>query len=150
MKITEALNLVAEIVDRGITLEGTQEILKVLQCPFDMDVLEEMVLYSEYLPANNLDEYNTEIKYLHFLWDVLDKTPMAIVANFAIPFRRILVQKMFKKCGKNFIAEENVRFNLPQNIEVGDDVFMNRGTFIDSKGGVKIGNSVGIGEGITI
>lgn len=103
MKITEALNLVTEIVNKGITLEGTQEILKVLQCPFDMDVLEEMVLYSEYLPANNLDEYNTEIKYLHFLWDVLDKTPMAIVANFAIPFRRILAQKMFKKCSKNVV-----------------------------------------------
>lgn len=150
MRINEMLDIIDRIVSSGITIEGTQEILKILKCPFDMDTLEDMILYSEYLPANNPDEYNKEIKYLHFLWDVLDKTPMAVVANFAIIFRRILAKKMFKKCGENFIAEENVRFNLPQNIEVGDDVFINRGTFIDSKGGVKIGNSVGIGEGVTI
>lgn len=150
MNIQEALNMVDNIVTKGITIEGTQEILKILKCPFDTDILEDMELYSEYLPANILEEYNEEIKYLHFLWDVLDKTPMAVVANFSIKFRRILAKKMFKKCGKNFIAEENVRFNLPQNIEFGDNVFINRGTFIDSKGGVKIGNSVGIGEGVTI
>ena len=55
MKITESLKLITEIVNNGITIEGTQEILKILKCPFDMDILEEMILYSEYLPANDLD-----------------------------------------------------------------------------------------------
>jgi len=151
MKIKDALNTIESIVNNGITLEGVSEILKILKYPLDMDMLEDMVLYSEYLPAAPYsDTYTTEIKYLHFLWDALDKTPMSVIANFAIMFRRILAKKMFKKCGDNFIAEENVRFNLPQNIEIGDDVFINRGSYIDAKGGVKIGNSVGIGEGITI
>lgn len=85
-----------------------------------------------------------------FLWDVLDKSPMCLISNFAIPYRQMLAKKLFKSCGKNFIAEENVRFNVPDNIEIGDNVFLNRGTFLDSKGGVVLGNSVTLTEGVTI
>ncbi|MDR3556280.1 MAG: hypothetical protein P4L55_16120 [Syntrophobacteraceae bacterium] len=34
------------------------------------------------------------------------------------------------------LAEENVRFNFAQFIELGDSVFFNRGVFLDSKGGI--------------
>jgi acetyltransferase-like isoleucine patch superfamily enzyme len=33
---------------------------------------------------------------------------------------------------------------------VGDDVFINRNAFLDSKGGIEIGNSVGLGERVMI
>ena len=150
MAIEEALVEVRKIVEDGVNIEGLAKILEILKCPFPIEVLEEMELYTEYLPKNTEDNYNKEKKYLHFLWDILDKTPMCIVANFAIPFRRILAKKLFKSCGKNFIAEENVRFNVPDNIEIVDNAFINKGAFIDSKGGIKIGNSVGIGEGVNI
>ncbi len=94
--------------------------------------------------------FTKEQRYFHFLWDVIDRYPLGVVANFAIPFRRIIANKLFEKCGKNFIAEEHVRFNYGQNTEVGDDVFFNRGVYLDSKGGIKIGNYVCLTEGVQI
>jgi acetyltransferase-like isoleucine patch superfamily enzyme len=73
-----------------------------------------------------------------------------VATNFSIPFRRILAKKLFLKCGKNFCAESNIRFNFGQYMSVGNDVFLNAGTFIDSKGGVTIGDAVGIGEFVRI
>lgn len=150
MAIKELLKRSEEIINNNINIEGVGEILKILNFPIPMEVLEEMELYTQYLPQNTDENYNLEKRCLHFLWDALDKTPMSVIANFAIPFRRMIACKLFKSCGKNFIAEENVRFNVPDKIEIGDNVFINKGTFIDSKGGVKIGNSVGIGEGVNI
>ncbi|NRT75505.1 acyltransferase [Clostridium beijerinckii] len=149
-KIDELLNEIEVIVNKGINKEGVIEILNSLKCYFPYEILDEMKLYGDYLPKNNELGFSEEKRYLHFLWDVLDKSPMCIISNFAIPYRQILAKKLFKSCGKNFIAEENVRFNVPDNIEIGDNVFLNRGTFLDSKGGVVLGNSVTLTEGVTI
>ena len=43
-----------------------------------------------------------------------------------------------------------MRFNFGQNLTVGDDVFINRGLFIDTKAGVTLGNAVGIGDFVRI
>ena len=150
MAIEELLKNLEAIINNGINLEGVEEILRILKFPIPMEILEEMELYTQYLPQNTDENYNLEKRCLHFLWDALDKTPMSVIANFAIPFRRMIAGKLFKSCGKNLIIEENVRFNVPDKIEMGDNVFINKGSFIDSKGGVKIGNSVAIGEGVTI
>ncbi|NFT91723.1 acyltransferase [Clostridium botulinum] len=149
-KIDELLYEVGNIINHGIDKEGVIKILEILNCSIQVEILDEIKLYGDYLPKISKNGMSEEKRYLHFLWDVLDKSPMCLIANFAIPYRRILAKKLFKSCGKNFIAEENVRFNIPDNIEFGDDVFINRGTFIDSKGGIKIGSFVGIGEGVTI
>ncbi|AJG97583.1 transferase [Clostridium beijerinckii] len=149
-KIDELLNEVEIIVNKGINKEGVIEILNSLKCYFPYEILDEMKLYGDYLPKNNELGFSKEKRYLHFLWDVLDKSPMCLISNFAIPYRQMLAKKLFKSCGKNFIAEENVRFNVPDNIEIGDNVFLNRGTFLDSKGGVVLGNSVTLTEGVTI
>ncbi|MBY6915084.1 acyltransferase [Clostridium botulinum] len=149
-KIDELLQQIESIIQSGIDKEGMIKILDILNCSIPIEILDEIKLYGDYLPKGIENELSEEKRYLHFLWDVLDKSPMCLIANFAIPYRRILAKKLFKSCGENFIAEENVRFNIPDNIEIGDDVFINRGTFIDSKGGIKIGNFVGIGECVTI
>ncbi|AOR24968.1 acyltransferase [Clostridium taeniosporum] len=149
-KIDKLLCEVENIINSGVDKNGVIKILEILKCSIPLEILDEIKLYEDYLPKNAESGVSEEKRYLHFLWDLLDKSPMCLIANFAIPYRRILAQKLFKSCGKNFIAEENVRFNIPDNIEIGDDVFINRGTFIDSKGGIKIGNFVGIGEGVTI
>ena len=149
-KIDSLLNEIEEIIGNGICKEVVIRILDILKCPFPVEILDEIKLYGDYLPKNVEIGFREEKRYLHFLWDALDKSPMCLIANFSIPFRRILAKKLFKACGKNFMAEENVHFNIPDNIEIGDDVFLNKGTFIDSKGGIKIGNSVGIGENVII
>jgi len=151
MSITEKLTKIEKIITIGIDKPGVLEALEVMGAPgFPVDILEEMRLYSEYLPKAATLGFTPEQKYLHFLWDTLDKTPVCLAFNFAVILRRMIAKKLFKKCGKNFIAEENVRFNFGQNIEVGNDVFMNRGVYLDSKGGVSIGNSVGMAEGVAV
>lgn len=149
-KINDLLIRIEQIVNNEVTKDEVSMILKLLEISFPLDLLDEMKLYGDYLPKNHEVKMSDEKRYLHFLWEVLDKSPMCLVANFAIAYRRILAKKLFKSCGENFSAEENVRFNVPDNIEIGDNVFLNRDVYIDSKGGVKLGNSVAVTEGVMI
>ncbi|OOM78235.1 acyltransferase [Clostridium sp. BL-8] len=149
-KIEQVLEKVKNILNEEVNKESVIKILDLIKCPFPLEILDEMKLYGDYLPKNKELGFTKEKRYLHFLWEVLDKSPMCLISNFAIPYRQLLAKKLFKSCGKNFIAEENVRFNVPDNIEIGDNVFLNRGTFLDSKGGIVIGNSVTLTEGVTV
>ena len=117
---------------------------------FSEELLKEARLFADYLPKGQERPYTPHQRFLHFLWEALDKLPIAAMANFAIPFRRLVAARLFFRCGRNLIAEEGVRFNIGANIEAGDDVFMNRGTYIDAKGGLRIGNSVGLAEYVVI
>lgn len=78
----------------------------------------------------------------------------------------------FKKCGKNVIIEDGVRIFHPENIELGDNVYIGHDTilkgyynsilsiesntwigqqcFIHGAGGVTIGSNVGIGPMVKI
>ncbi len=151
MNIQERLIEVEQIVKAGTNAEGTARVLDLIGATgFPKELLGQIKLYSEYLPKARELGFTPEQRYLHFLWDVLDKLPMSVVVDFAIPFRRIIASRLFKKCGRNFIAEENVRFNFGQNIEVGNDVFFNRGVFLDSKGGIVFGDYCALAEGVEI
>jgi acetyltransferase-like isoleucine patch superfamily enzyme len=113
-------------------------------------LLAELRLYSEYLPMAHEYPYTPDQRYLHFLWEAADKSPLSLATNFSMPFRRMIAKRLFRRCGKNFCCENGVRFNFGQFLEIGDNVFINAGTFLDSKGGITIGNSVGIGEYVRI
>ena len=108
------------------------------------------MLYSETLPKGREPGFTPKQRHLHFLWDAFDKLPLSLLVQFSIPFRRMIAGQIFKSRGEAFIAEENVRFNFGQNISVGENVFFNRGVFIDSKGGVSIGDSVCLTEDVRI
>ena len=148
--LSDRLIVIKELVDRGLDPEGTHTILGLMgiNAP-DTATLAGVKLYSEYLPKAAEKPYTDEQRYLQFLWDSLEHAPLAPATNFAFPFRRIIAQRLFLHCGKNFCAEA-IRFNLGQNISAGDDVFINAGTYIDAKGGVTLGNAVGIGEWVRI
>lgn len=150
MDIKERLSSIETVIGATVDAVGAARILDLMGACFPQAILDEIRLYSEYLPKAAELGFTAEQRYLHFLWDTLEKTPLATVVNFAIPFRRLISRRLFKHCGKNFIAEENVRFNFGQNIQVGDDVFFNRGVFLDSKGGITIGNRCALAEGAEI
>jgi acetyltransferase-like isoleucine patch superfamily enzyme len=151
MNITERLEKVRKIIAAGLDARSTTEVLGLMGTTgFPPEILEELRLYSELLPRVSDYGFSGHQRFLHFIWDALDKSPACLNAVFSIPLRRIIAEALFKKCGKNFIAEENVRFNFGQGIEVGDDVFFNRGVFLDSKGGVAIGNSSALAENVQI
>ena len=151
MGIGDRLDTIEKLIKAGVDEKGAAEILTLMGvCNFPLETLTGLRLYSEVLPKVAEYEFTDSQRYLHFLWDALDKSPICINVDFAIPFRRMIARALFKKCGKNFIAEENCRFNFGQAIELGDDVFFNRGVYIDSKGGVAIGDGVGLTENVQI
>ncbi|MHB8108595.1 MAG: acyltransferase [Syntrophorhabdaceae bacterium] len=151
MGINDKRNKIEKIIQTGVDESGTAEILAIMGVrDFPMETLNELRLYSEVLPKVAEYAFTDSQRYLHFLWDTLDKSPICINVDFAIPLRRMIARALFKKCGKNFIAEENCRFNFGQGIELGDDVFFNRGVYIDSKGGVAVGDGVGLTENVQI
>ncbi len=145
------LAVIEQIVQGGLDEAKTNVVLTLIGIPPISDgFLAEMRLYSEYLPKSEEMTFSKEQRLLHFLWDAFERTPVSVATDFAIPFRRILAKKLFRQCGKNFCAEANVRFNFGQAISAGDDLFINCGTFLDTKGGLFIGDSVGIGEFVRI
>lgn len=149
--LSRSLETIGALLDEGPDRAGTMTILGTLGISgIDGHFLEDMVIYSEYLPKSAETPFSDAQRYLNFLWDAFERTPYSLATNFAIPFRRMLAKKLFRKCGKNFCAEANIRFNFGQYISAGDDIFINMGTFIDSKGGLTIGDAVGIGEFVRI
>jgi acetyltransferase-like isoleucine patch superfamily enzyme len=132
-RLAPLLDEISGTIKSGLDAGKTASILYRIGCPVpEESLLAEMRLYSEYLPMASEYPFTEEQRY------------------FSFPFRRMLAKKLFRRCGRNFCCENGVRFNFGQFIEVGDDVFMNAGTFIDSKGGVSIGNAVGMGEYVRI
>lgn len=142
---------VREIVESGLDYQGARRILGLMgHDSFPLEFLRETKLFSEYLPKAAEHPFTEEQRCLHFLWDAFEKLPMSLSESFAIPFRRLIALHLFKKCGKNFISERNVCFNFGQNLSVGDDVFLNAGVYLDSKGGITLGDYVCLTEDVKI
>lgn len=147
----ERLEEITRLVETGPTASNTRDILRLLDGPdVPLAMLEQMKLYSETLPRGHEKPFTPYQRHLHFLWDMFDRTPLSLMVPFSLPFRRLLASKLFAQCGLAFVCEENVRFNYGQLLELGDNVFFNRGCFLDSKGGIRIGDSVALAEDVRI
>lgn len=139
------------LIGKGLDAESTGEILRIIEASaLSADILNRVMLYNETLPRAADCPYTPHQRYLHFLWDAFDKTALSLIVPFSIPFRRLIAKHLFKACGEAMIAEENVRFNFGNLLELGDGVFFNRGVFLDTKGGVRLGNSVALAEDVRI
>ena len=130
------LSQISKLVNDGLTKETYIEILSMIGANTGKSDATEYKLWGDYLPLGRLEPYNEEQRLLHILWETIDRVPLGIDIDFTIPYRRIIAKKLFKKCGKGFIANEGCRFNYGQNIEIGDYVTWNHCCYIDSKGGV--------------
>jgi len=139
------------LITDGLDAETTSEVLQIIEAPtLSAAILNRVMLYNETLPRAADYPYTSQQRYLHFLWDAFDKTALSLIVPFSIPFRRLIAKNLFKSCGEALIAEENVRFNFGNLLELGDGVFFNRGVFLDTKGGVRLGNSVALAEDVRI
>jgi acetyltransferase-like isoleucine patch superfamily enzyme len=93
------------------------------------------------------DEKFQRVKPLLWLWYSFDRSAMAAQnVDVAIRFRRILAPLIFKRCGKNFKAFQNVEFSFGYNMEVGDDVVIHRHVLLDDRGGLVLGNRVSVSD----
>lgn len=149
--MSEKLQIFENYIKEGLS---TKNMIKCLQLigaqSYDEETLENMKIYSDYLPMMEEDPYTQEQRYMHILWETIDLVPLGIDCGFSIPFRKIIAKKLFKKCGKGFIASPRCTFNFGHRIEVGDNVAWNTGCYIDSKGTVKFGNYVMLAENVSI
>lgn len=91
----------------------------------------------------------SELAYVMF-WRMFDRTPMAMMQGFAIPLRRILAQRIFRRCGAGVVFHHNVLFSSGRNIELGDGVFLNRDVMLDDRDRLTIGDHTMLAAGVTI
>ncbi len=145
------LRNISELVKSGITGRDVKSILELINVSVPAWMVDDLRLYSDVLPVGALiNPYSQEQRYLHFLWDSFELSPLKLHIDFAVYFRQIIAKKLFKGCGENFIALKGVSFNFGHQIELGDNVFFNENVFLDAKGGITIGSNVGITENVMI
>ncbi|MBR1747819.1 MAG: acyltransferase [Clostridia bacterium] len=128
------------LIQSGLDAKKTSAVLDLLGLNVPAEELSAYRLWGDYLPKGIEEPYTEEQRFLHILWEAVDRSPIAINCAFSIPFRAQIAKKLFKKCGEGFIANEGCRFNYGHKIEVGDNVCWNHCCYIDSKGGVKFGD----------
>jgi acetyltransferase-like isoleucine patch superfamily enzyme len=93
------------------------------------------------------DEKFQRVKPLLWLWYSFDRS-VAGGQNvwLGVELRRVLARHIFKRCGENFKAFQNVEFSFGYNVEVGDNVVVHRHVLLDDRGGIVLGNNVSISD----
>jgi len=67
-----------------------------------------------------------------------------------IKVRGAMMRPFFKKCGRNFRISKNVTFASPHNIEIGKDVYIAIGAWLNGLGGLVIEDGVKISPYVVI
>jgi acetyltransferase-like isoleucine patch superfamily enzyme len=87
------------------------------------------------------------VKPLLWLWYSFDRTALGGQnVELGVRLRRLLAQRIFRRCGENFKAFQHVEFSFGHNIEVGDNVVIHRHVLLDDRGGIRLGNNVSVSD----
>ncbi len=104
-----------------------------------------ITLEPEYYHEIDPERY-ARVKPLIWLWEMFDKSPLGENIHLGIRFRRILAQRIFRRCGRNFKAFHFVKLSFGYNLEVGDDVVVHRHVLLDDRGGIQIHDGASISD----
>ncbi len=88
-----------------------------------------------------------EHAYYLMVWRMFDRTPAAMMQDFAIKVRRLLAPKVFKNVGEEVIFHQDVNILSGTNTTLGSGVFVNHGSTIDDRGPITIGDHTMIAAG---
>lgn len=88
--------------------------------------------------------------YYTMFWRMFDKTPASMIQGFAIPLRRMLAKRLFRRCGDGVIIHHNVLFSVGANISLGNGVLLNRNSMLDDRGPIEIGPYTMVAAGVTL
>ena len=87
------------------------------------------------------------VKPLLWLWYSFDRSPVGGQNVWlGVELRRLLAQRIFKRCGENFKAFQFVELSFGYNMEVGDNVVVHRHVLLDDRGGIVLGDNVSISD----
>ena len=101
MNLQERLSSIRIVLEAGLDDAGLEEILELLGASaFPRELIPEIRLYSEYLPKVDELGFTLEQRYLHFLWDYMDRLPIGLIVDFSFPFRRMIAERLFKQIGR--------------------------------------------------
>jgi acetyltransferase-like isoleucine patch superfamily enzyme len=93
------------------------------------------------------DERFQRVKPLLWLWYSFDRTTVGGQNVWlGVELRRILAKYIFKRCGENFKAFQNVEFSFGYNMDVGDNVVIHRHVLLDDRGCIVLGNNVSVSD----
>lgn len=85
MNKSEKLEKFEKLVAAGMDIAGTREVLRMIGAlDYDDETIRELKIYTDYLPMSEQDPYTEERRYLHFLWEAIDKVPLGLDSEFAI------------------------------------------------------------------
>jgi acetyltransferase-like isoleucine patch superfamily enzyme len=105
-----------------------------------------VTLEPEYYDECDLAQFQA-VKPLLWLWYSFDRLPIGGQnVELGVKLRRLLAPYIFKRCGANFKAFQNVEFSFGYNIEAGDNVVVHRHVLLDDRGGIVMGNNVSISD----
>ena len=85
--------------------------------------------------------------YYLMLWRLFDRTPASMMADFAIRVRRILARRVLAAVGDDVIFHHDVYILSGRNTSLGNGVFVNRGSTLDDRGPITVGDHTMIAAG---
>ena len=85
--------------------------------------------------------------YYLMLWRLFDRTPASMMADFAIRVRRILARRVFAALCEDVIFRHDVYVLSGRNASLGSGVFVNRGSTLDDRGPISVGDHTMIAAG---
>ena len=104
-----------------------------------------VTLEPEYYAETDLERY-ARVKPLIWLWEGFDRSALGENVYLGVKFRRILAQRIFRSCGRNFKAFHHVKLSFGYNLEVGDGVVVHRHVLLDDRGGIRLGNGASVSD----
>ncbi len=108
-----------------------------------------VTLEPEYYAEIDLEKY-ARVKPLLWMWEMFDKSSAGENIELGIRFRRILAQRIFKRCGTGFKAFHHVKFSFGYNMEVGDGVVVHRHVLLDDRGGIEMGDRSSVSDFVNV
>jgi acetyltransferase-like isoleucine patch superfamily enzyme len=105
-----------------------------------------VTLEPEYYADVDAEKF-ARVKPLLWLWYSFDRTPAAAQnVDLGVRFRRMLAERIFARCGKNFKCFQFTELSYGYNMEVGDDCVVHRHVLLDDRGGITLGDRVSISD----
>jgi acetyltransferase-like isoleucine patch superfamily enzyme len=105
-----------------------------------------ITLEPEYYADVDAEKF-ARVKPLLWLWYSFDRTPGAAQnVELGVRFRRVLAERIFARCGKNFKCFQFTELSYGYNMEVGDDCVVHRHVLLDDRGGITLGDRVSISD----
>jgi acetyltransferase-like isoleucine patch superfamily enzyme len=86
------------------------------------------------------------VKPLLWFWQMFDHSPVGRNVRLGTQMRRMLAERVFKRCGKDVRIFHEVEFSFGYNLSVGDGVTIHRNVLIDDRGEVVIGDDASISD----